>query len=612
MAADSVLLVIVAVVALGVGAQLIASKYRVPSVLFLVLAGLAIGPEGAGLVSPGFVTDAVVPVVGASVAVIVFQDAFSLDFDSFRDVSTSTLRLVTLGAVLSLVGTAFVIHAVLGTAWGVALLVGALVIATGPTVLVPILDVIDAPERVSTLLRTEGLVNDVTAAIVSVAIFEAVTLQETDLVSFAEALLVRLGIGLLVGAVVAGGVWYVLTKVDFSPRNAIQNARLLVFAGALVAYGGAEIVAGEAGIAAAATAGLLVGNRDPPYKEEILGFEDDVSALMLSFVFITLTALVRFDTLATLGVAGLVVVGVVVLVVRPLVVFLSTFGVDFSVREKVFMSVVAPRGILTAGIATLFSLRLRASNPEAAATIVGMVFLIILTTSALEGGIARHAASLLGLEPRPVIIVGGDEFGRSLARRYEHGNRRVEVVEDDPELVQRGRAEDLRVHQGDGTDPSVLQSRGAARADLVIAATDDDRVNHRIAHVARTAFGADTIARVNDPENVSTFEELGVRTLPPSLSALESPTRERDADWLTVLSREDEIREVELVPREPGRTVREHEADLPERSFVAAVRRRGEIVPPDEDLTVEPSDRLLVVGRDDAIEDLLAQYGSAD
>jgi NhaP-type Na+/H+ or K+/H+ antiporter len=594
--------IIAAVVGLSVGAQLLASRFRVPSVVFLLLAGIAVGPEGIGLVQRDLTTDAVRSVVGAIVAVVVFQDAFDLKLETLGGVRVATLKLVTIGAAIAIAGTAAAVRFGLGAAWGVALLIGALVLATGPTVLVPILEVVDLPERVSATLRTEGLVNDVTAAIAAVALFEAVTLQETDAAAFLEVLVVRFGIGVAVGAVVAAVAWFLVARVDLSAGSAVRNSRLIVLASAIVAHGVAETITGEAGIAAAATAGIALGNADLPYEEEISRFEGDVTLLMLSFVFIVLTTLVEFDHLLALGTGGLVVVALVMFVVRPVSVFVSTVGDRFSREEKLFMSVVAPRGILTAGIATLFALQMRGSNPDAAATVTGTVFLVILATATLEGGAARYLADRLDLRPDPVIVVGAGELGRDLAREYEEDGSRVELVESDLDAVQRGRAEEFSVHVGDGTDREFLHSIGAAGASRIVATTGDDDVNLRIARLAVEEFGVDAVARVNDLDNRAAFEDLGVEPLARSLPDSDLSDSDLAQDWLAVFSRGGDV--VEVAVGEAGlvgATVAEVERDLPPRCFVGAVTRAGRTLVPDEDLELEPGDALLLAGRAEVV-----------
>ena len=395
------IVLVAAIVALGVGAQFLAAKYRVPSVLFLILAGVAIGPEGLGLVTPDTFGESLSTIVGVSVAIIVFEGSFRLDADSIRTAPRAVRRLVTVGAALTFIGTALIVRLLLGPSWDISLLIAALLVATGPTVITPILAVVSVRETVATTLETEGIVNDVTASVLAVVLFKTMTAQTLRPRGYIFLFLQRLVLGVLVGLLIAAIVWYLLTAVDLPAGAAPQTARLLTLAGAVVAFAAADSVFSEAGIVAAATAGFTLGNLDLPHRATILQFKQDVTLLVLSFVFITLAALLEFAELLALGVAGLAVVAVLMVVLRPVVVFVSTFGGGFSTRERLFISLVGPRGIIPASVATLFAIRLQTdtppSDPAGAEILLGTVFLVILVTVVVEAGLARQIAGVLGV-----------------------------------------------------------------------------------------------------------------------------------------------------------------------------------------------------------------------
>ena len=396
-----VVALVAAIVGLGVGAQLLAAKYRVPSVLFLLLTGVAIGPEGLGLIPPDAAGDALSTIVGVSVAIIIFEGTFRLEYEAIWKTSKAVSRMITIGAVIAFVGTALTVRLLLEANWDIAFLVGALLVATGPTVIAPILAVVPVREEVATTLEVEGIVNDVTAAVLAVVLFKAMTAQQLAPGGYVWLFVQRLATGVIVGLVVAGVVWYLLTRVEHPSETAPQTARLLVLAGAVIAFAAADSVFSEAGIVAAATAGFVLGSLELPYQEEILQFMRDETLLVLSFVFITLAALLEFDELLALGVAGLAVVAVLMAVIRPLAVFVSTVGVGFTTNERLFVSFVGPRGIIPASVATLFAVRLQTaappSDPSGANVLLGTVFLAILVTVVIEAGLARQIASVLGV-----------------------------------------------------------------------------------------------------------------------------------------------------------------------------------------------------------------------
>ncbi|ERH00898.1 MAG: NhaP-type Na+/H+ and K+/H+ antiporters with a unique C-terminal domain protein, partial [Halonotius sp. J07HN6] len=410
-AGSNTLIIVATILALGITAQVLADRFRVPSVLFLILAGVVVGPEGLELVTLDVFGSELSTIVGLSVAVIVFEGSFSLTVTKLRESPAAAIRLITVGAIIAFAGTTVAVRYLLGAGWGIAALVGSLLVATGPTVVTPILAVVPVRDRVAAALETEGIVNDVTAAIFAVVIFELLASQGNTPTAYLVAFVERLSVGMFVGLVVAGVLWFLLTKVRLPTGWTPQNARLMTLAGAILAYSLADAIATEAGVAAVATAGILLGNADLPFEETIEEFKGDVTLIVLSFVFIALSALIDFEALIELGVAGLGVVAVVALVLRPLLVFLSTSGQQFTRGEKLFMSFVGPRGIIPASVATLFALQLQTeaapSNPAGGDLLAGTVFLTILLTVVFEGGFARQIAEKLDVIPMRVLIIGG-------------------------------------------------------------------------------------------------------------------------------------------------------------------------------------------------------------
>ncbi|GGL49375.1 cation:proton antiporter domain-containing protein [Halocalculus aciditolerans] len=611
MSGSELIPLVATIVGLGVVAQVLADKYRVPSVLFLLLAGILAGPEVAGLVDPEAFGNALSAIVGLSVAIIVFEGAFHLKLSKLRQSPQETLRLVTVGAVLSLVATAAVVHVLLGAPLDLSFLIGALLVATGPTVITPILEVVPVRDRVSAALETEGVVNDVTAAILAVIAFEVVHGGSTSIRGVIIEFSTRLGVGIAVGLVLAGVVWYVLNHIDLSAGGAPQNARMIVLASALVAYGAADWMLSEAGIAAVATAGIVLGNANLPYEEDIESFKGDITLIVLSFVFVTLAALLSIDDLLRLGIAGLLIAVLVAVVIRPIVVYLSTTGNRFTFSERAFMSAVAPRGIIPASVATLFAVQLQSSQPAAANTLVGVVFLVIVFTVVLEGGPARQIAEFLDVIPMRVIIIGGGTVGRELAERLEDRGENVVIIEREKSMVEVARNEGFTVHEGDGTDTEVLRSAGAENAKIMVAATGDDDANLLVSQLADTKFDVETIiARANNPDNVAAFEDLGVRTVSSAMATawgidnlIERPAL---ATWMTELGRSGDVQEIAITNDDVvGLTVADLDERLPGGVIVALVGRGGETNVPDPEFTLQKDDHLTLLGRRDAVHEAL-------
>jgi len=626
MAATELLLLVAGIIAIGVIAQLLASRLQVPSIIFYIAAGLVLGEPGLEILTAETFGNGLQTIVGLAVAIIVFEGAFHLKIERIKEAPQAAVRLVTVGAVIALAGTAAVVKFVFGVPWNLALTIGALLVATGPTVVTPILDVVPVRDRVAAALETEGIVNDVTAAILAIVFFKTVN-PEAIAEGFLNAFFRRLGIGLLVGVLVAGVLYYLIRYIDLSPDSAPRNARLLTFAGALVAYAVANWQATEAGVAAVATAGFLIGNADIPYEDEIEDFKGDITLLVLSFVFIALAALLEIGVLVQLGAGGLVVVAAVALVVRPLLVFISTTGDRFTGEERLFMSFVGPRGIIPASVATLFAVELQVAaadlnNPaltEQANILLGIVFLTILLTAVFEGGLARFIAEKLDVIPMRVIIVGGGQVGRALATRLEDRGENVVIIERDEQIVERTRNDGFSAKLGDGTDTEMLRSAGAENAKTVVAATGDDDANLLVAQLASSKFDVERIiARANNPDNVEAFEDLGVRTISSAMAtawAIDNQIeRPAIAHWMTDVGRTGDVQEVAVTnPDLLGKTVREVGPMLPEACLIALVSGDGheEAEVPTADYVLEAGDTVTLLGRRESVRDGMKLAGES-
>ena len=599
---------VAAIIAIGVFAQLLADRLAVPSIVFLLIAGLALGPEGLGVITPNTFT-ALPAIVGLSVAIIVFEGAFHLRVEDIRRATTVSVRLVTVGAAISLVGTALVVRFALGADWGVSFLIGALLVATGPTVITPILRVVPVRDRVATALETEGIVNDVTAAILAVVVFKIMQLEEPTVAAFLELFIARIGTGVGVGVLVAAALWVVLRYIDLSPGDAPRNARLVVLAGALVAFGAADTVASEAGVAAAATAGVILGNANVPYEAQIAEFKGDVTLIVLSFIFIALAALLEFSDLMALGVGGAVVAAAVIFVIRPLDVLVSTRGTDLTGSERLFVGFVGPRGIIPASVATLFAVELQsAGESEAATLLVGTVFLVIFSTVVLQGGFARRIAEYLDVIPMRVLIIGSGRVGREVAARLESRGENVVIIENDETAVERARSEGLTVRIGDGTDVETLRSAGVESAKTVIAATGSDEVNLFVGQQATTNFDVDrVVCRANDPSNVEAFNDLGVDTISSTFTVAQAIDdiieRPAMAQWVNMLGEEGDVQEVTLRNREfVGRPINEVGPELPGRCLIVLVTDDEETFVPEATYELHEGDRLTLVGEYDDVQ----------
>lgn len=617
--ASNVLLAVATILVLGLGAQVLAGRLRIPSVVLYLVVGVALGPEIIGLVTLETFGDGLEIIVGLSVAIIVFDGAFALRLDHIREASTASLRLVTVGAVVMFLGTSTAVRWLEGADWEIALIVGALLVATGPTVITPILEVVRVREHVAAALETEGIINDVSAAIAAVVIFETLLLDDLGVPATVASFLQRIGVGLGAG-LLATAIIYVLLQHESSPREGTQTERFLILGGAVGSFALADTVAAEAGIAAAATAGIALGNLGLDHHEEIEEFAREATLIVLAFVFISLAALIDIGAIARLGVGGVLLVVVVMLVLRPLVALIATVGIpQFNWSERLFLAAVGPRGIIPASVATLFAIELElAGNVAAGQTLIGTVFVVIFATVAIEAGLARQIGDFLGVTPMRTIIIGGGRVGLTLARRLENRGEFVVIVEDDEEQKAAAREEGFTVVEGDGTDATTLRSAGADEAKIVVAATNDDDVNLLACQIARTKFDIeDVYARVNQPENVDAFRSLSVTAIDDPLATAFAIDNEIErpelAHWMYDLGDGHDIQETELTSDElAGKTIEEVNEEIPGGCLIAEVGQGADAHVPEPDDVLEYGDHVTFLGDTDSVRTAVRRFHPHD
>ena len=617
--ASSLLPVAALILVSGIGVQLLARRLKVPSVVFYLAIGFLLGPEVFGVVTLETFGDGLETVVGLSVAIIVFDGAFALRIERIREASTASLRLVTVGAVIMFVGTTVAVRVLEGAAWEIALVIGALLVATGPTVITPILEVVTVREHVSAALETEGIINDVTAAIAAVVIFETLLLDDLGIQSTVLAFVERLGIGVAAG-LLATGLIYVILQYELTPEEGPQTARFLVFSAAIGSFALAEVFAAEAGVAAAATAGIALGNLDLPYRETIEEFARDATLIVLAFVFVSLAALIDVGAIIGLGIGGLLLVGVIALVLRLVAAAIATAGVEqFTRPERLFLAAMGPRGIIPASVATLFAIELATAGNEAASQLLlGTVFIVIVATDAVEAGLARQIGDRLGVTPMRTIIVGGGRVGLALATRLEQRGEYVVVVESDPERKEEVREKGLTVHDGDGTESDALQDAGIADAKTVVATTADDNINLLVCQTARTTFDVENVyARVNDSQNMAAFEALSVTAIDSPMATAFAIDNEIErpelAHWMYDLSDGHDIQEIEMTAQElVGESIRSLRDRSPGGGRVAEIGQGEDAHVPDPDELLEYGDHITFLGDAEAVREAVELFHPRD
>jgi CPA1 family monovalent cation:H+ antiporter len=443
------LFLLAAILVAGVTAQWLAWRTRLPAILFLLGLGLVAGPLTGVLDPDALFGDLLFPFVSLAVAVILFEGALTLRFEEIRGLAAVVRNLVTLGAVITWALVALAAHLLVGLDPGIALLFGALVVVTGPTVIVPMLRTVRPTERIASTLRWEGIVIDPLGALLAVLVFQAVIAgySEGTGLSLLFTFLTTVGTGTLIGCL-AGYALAVALRRHWLPEY-LHNVITLAVVAAV--FTSSDMLRHESGLLAVTVMGMTMANtRDTPL-EDILDFKESLSLLLISGLFIVLAARLQLDRLLELGPAALALLAVVMFVARPLAVAASTLGSELTLRERTLVAWIGPRGIVAAAVSAVFALRLQDAGVEQAALIVPLTFVVILGTVIIQGLTAGPLAKLLGVaepEPRGVLIVGAHPLARAIGGALQEAGFPVQLSDTSWEAVREARMEGLRAFYG--------------------------------------------------------------------------------------------------------------------------------------------------------------------
>ncbi len=591
------------ILAVGIIAQMFGKLLHTPSIVFLLAAGILLGPECAGLIDPELYGEGVRLVVTFAVVIVVFDGGINIDLRHLRAVSRSALMLVSVGVLITMTGGAFAAHELVGLNWGFAFLFGAVVAATGPTVIVPLMRELKVNNRVRSILEMEGIFNDAISVILAAVVFEWIAAPYSPVEYGLVMFQLRIAIGATVGMLCGIACAFSLSQTQIITK---QLTPLVTMSFVFTTYAIAELILNETGIFAVAIAAITMGMADIPYKKEIQEFKSDLSVILLSAIFIILAAMLKFDNILALGMNGLFVAAAIILLVRPTAVFVSTVRSRFSWRDRLFISAIGPRGVVPASMAAYFAIELAYVDPVAGDTVMGLVFLCIIATVLLTGIFARPVARILKVIPMEILIVGGGGVGCTLAHRLTRRGENVVVIDADSENCQRVERLGIPAVEGDAADVATLRKAGIENAKYIVATTDRDGVNLLVCQIATNKFGFDEsrlVARVNDPANLSTFRDLGIRSMSPITSAasiLDNLITHPSLFSMYEIGEKGEIIEIAVTKHEViGKAVRD--LSLPEGVLIVLVRRGEGTLIPHGDLTIESEDRVTIIGDLDSV-----------
>ncbi len=475
---ENVLLGLACIIVLGIAASWLAWRLRLPSILLLLIFGFIAGP-GTGFLNPdGLFGDLLLPVVSLSVAIILFEGGLNLRFAELKETGGVVLKLITIGVLATwLIGSAAA-YFILDLDLELAILLGAILVVTGPTVILPLLRHLRPAGQVGAVLKWEGIVIDPVGAMLAVLVFQAIVAgggQEA-----ASAIALSLVKTLLFGGAI--GVLGAVILVQLLKRYWIPDFLHSVVSLALViaAFTASNYLQTDSGLLSVTVMGIALANQKSVNVRHIIEFKENLRVLLISGLFILLTAQLQISELAKIGAGSIALLAILMLVARPAAVALSALGSKLKLRERLFISWLAPRGIVAAAVASVFALRLTEAGYTQAELLVPLTFVVIAGTVTIYGLSAAPLARWLKVaepDPQGVLIVGGHSWARAIAAALHKEGFKVLMIDTNWANISAARMAGVSTFYGNILSQYALDKIELSGIGCLMALTSDNEFN---------------------------------------------------------------------------------------------------------------------------------------
>lgn len=567
---------IVITILAGISAQVVAEFLKVPSIVFLLLFGVLLGTDGLGILHPQELGVGLEVIVALAVAVILFEGGLNLELRALNRVSGSLRNLVTIGTLITLLGGGMAAHWLAEFPWSIAFLYASLIVVTGPTVISPLLKQVQVDSQVAALLEGEGVLIDPVGAILAVVVLDTILNSDAGAIEIIAGLTLRLGIGAAIGAL---GGWLLgafIKRANFLSED-LKN--LVVLAGVWGLFGLAQEIRSESGLMATVVAGILLKGSSLPEERMLRRFKGQLTVLGVSVLFILLAADLSIDSIFALGRGSVFTVLVLMFAVRPISILICTWKSDLNWRQKSFLAWVAPRGIVSASVASLFAILLTQRGINGGDSIKALVFLTIIMTVFVQGLTARWVAKGLQItqsEAKGAVIVGCNPLGRLVGRLFQEQGESVVMIDTDPEACKKAEEENLQVFQSSGLDPDALEEAGIESIGTFLASTNNGEVN--------LVLGQRVVEEFNPPRVLAVFPRSSEVTTPTN----KAKVNQAFVSQLPIKTWNQYIQEGQV---KLGKTVLKEEGLSFQQAHIQALVRSGELLP----LLLKRENRLQVV-----------------
>ncbi len=485
----NLVVVMTSVLVAGVVAQWLGWKLKVPPIVFLLATGLIAGPVTGVLNPDEAFGDVLFPGVSLAVAVILFEGSLGLGSKGLREAGGTVWRLLTIGVVVSLVGISISARLILGIDWNVALLLGAVLVVTGPTVVGPIVNSIGLHGRVGAILESEGTLIDPIGAILTVLVFEALFVSTgSSIATVVWQVILTLGLGTVIGLAVA--FLLVVLMGRFVVPDHLVN--LTILASVLAAFAAANELREESGLVAVTVMGIALAAQSRVPVNRILEFNETLRILFISGLFLLLGARITTETLLDLEWRNLVFLLALVVLVRPLGVLASTIGSKVNRSERLYLALTAPRGIVAASVASVFALRLAETGVADSQIFVSVVFTVIAGTVLMSGFLSKPlgvSLELIEAEQRTVIVLGANTVAQTFAAALERNSVPTRIVDLNSGDLKTARMTGLETHRGSVISDATWEAAGLETASSFVAMSKSDEINALASQRATETLG---------------------------------------------------------------------------------------------------------------------------
>jgi len=513
------MLALAGIIILGILAQWVAWRFKIPAILPLLLIGLLVGPIAAEFLSEDgskwiepiwngkkglFPGESLFYFVSLAISIILFEGGLTLKLKEVKNVSKVISKLISLGSLVTFIGAALAVHYIFNLSWQISFLFSGLIIVTGPTVITPILRNIPLKKDISAILKWEGILIDPIGALVAVLVFEFISVEgggeftKTALVEFAKIVL----FGSTFGFTFAHALNFAMNK-KWIPHYLLNVFSLAAVLGVFVL---SDSFAHESGLLAVVVMGMVLGNANSPYLKELLYFKESLSILLISILFILLSANINMEELYLIYNWNTVLLfALVVFIIRPIGVFLSTYNSSLKLNEKLFISWVGPRGIVAAGIASLFGLKLAKEGVEGAEYITPLVFMIVLGTVLLNATTARFFAKVVGVflkKSEGILIVGASDVSRLIAQYLNQNDRHVVLIDSNKANIEKAKTMELEALSADIYSNSLADDIELNDIGYLMALTGSSDINKYAIRKFKKQFGENGAFRLVTPEEM--------------------------------------------------------------------------------------------------------------